>query len=159
ILDGFDCPCERLPIEEIKPVAGRITQSSTPAGYLLSHEPNDSFVAVNRLVNSNEDVYWVKSAFTANGKKWAPGTHFIAAKAGTLAKLQKLAADVGLSFEAVTARPAGEALMLRALRIGLVDRYGGSMPSGWLRFELERFEFPFSVVYPPELDRGNLSQK
>ncbi|MEQ2007945.1 MAG: M14 metallopeptidase family protein [Limisphaerales bacterium] len=48
---------------------------------------------------------------------------------------------------------------LRMPRIGLWDRYGGSMPSGWTRWVLERFEFPFQVVFPPELDRGNLREK
>ena len=49
--------------------------------------------------------------------------------------------------------------MLRALRIGLVDRYGGSAPSGWIRYELEKFEFPFTQVFPPTLDQGDLAQK
>ena len=76
---------------------------------------------MNRLLNSGEDVYWVKTAFTAAGKKWPAGTHFIPSKPSTLPKLQKLAADVGLNFEAVPVKPPGEALMLRPLRIGLVD--------------------------------------
>jgi hypothetical protein len=45
------------------------------------------------------------------------------------------------------------------MRIGLWDRYGGSMPSGWTRWLLEQYEFPFSVVYPQELDAGNLNAK
>src|SRR5262249_42458578 len=90
ILDGFACPCRTLPVEEIKPAAGKITGSMAPAGYLLSHELNDSFVAVNRLLNSGEEVYWIKDAFTANGKKWPAGTHFIPALASTLPKLQTL---------------------------------------------------------------------
>jgi len=56
-------------------------------------------------------------------------------------------------------KPSGEALMLHPLRIGLVDRYGGSMPSGWIRYELEKFEFAFTLVFPPALDQGSLSQK
>jgi hypothetical protein len=44
-------------------------------------------------------------------------------------------------------------------RVGLWDRYGGSMPSGWTRYLLERFEFPFEVVFVPTLDRGDLNQK
>jgi hypothetical protein len=40
--------------------------------------------------------------------------------------------------------------------VGLWDRYGGSIPSGWTRFILERFEFPFEVVYVKTLDEGNL---
>jgi hypothetical protein len=33
------------------------------------------------------------------------------------------------------------------------------MNSGWTRWLLEQFEFPFAVVYPPELDAGNLRAK
>ena len=32
------------------------------------------------------------------------------------------------------------------------------MPSGWTRWILEQHEFPFTVVYPPRLDAGNLRQ-
>jgi hypothetical protein len=44
-------------------------------------------------------------------------------------------------------------------RIGLWDQYGGSMPSGWTRWLLEQYEFPFEVVYPQTLDAGNLKAK
>jgi hypothetical protein len=33
------------------------------------------------------------------------------------------------------------------------------MPSGWVRWLLERFEFPFTVVYPQTLDGGDLASK
>jgi hypothetical protein len=46
-----------------------------------------------------------------------------------------------------------------ASRIGLWDQYGGSMPSGWTRWILEQFEFPFARVFAPELDAGNLNSK
>ena len=45
------------------------------------------------------------------------------------------------------------------MRIGLWDVYGGSMPSGWTRWLLEQFEFPFEVVFPKTLDAGNLASK
>jgi hypothetical protein len=48
---------------------------------------------------------------------------------------------------------------LHAPRIGLWDQYGGSMESGWTRWILEQFEFPFTRVYAPELDAGNLNAK
>jgi hypothetical protein len=37
--------------------------------------------------------------------------------------------------------------------------YGGGMPSGWTRLVFENFEFPFEVVYPPDLDKGGLRAK
>jgi hypothetical protein len=33
------------------------------------------------------------------------------------------------------------------------------MPSGWTRFVLEQFEFPFEVVYPKSLEAGNLASR
>ena len=77
----------------MKPAAGKVTSVSGIVGYLLDHQLNDSFVAVNRLLASNEEVYWVKNSFTANGKTWPAGTELIPAKSTTLPKLQKLASD------------------------------------------------------------------
>jgi hypothetical protein len=46
-----------------------------------------------------------------------------------------------------------------AARIGLWDQYGGSMTSGWTRWILEQFEFPFERVFAPQLDAGNLNAR
>ena len=48
---------------------------------------------------------------------------------------------------------------IRPPRIGLWDEYGGSIESGWTRWILEQFEFPFTRVYAPELDAGGLNAK
>ncbi|HUX34766.1 MAG TPA: peptidase, partial [Gemmatimonadaceae bacterium] len=59
----------------------------------------------------------------------------------------------------VPAGPGAGATALHPQRVALLDQYGGSMPSGWTRFELEQFEFPYDVVYPKDLDAGNLNAK
>ncbi|HVQ39365.1 MAG TPA: M14 metallopeptidase family protein, partial [Pyrinomonadaceae bacterium] len=156
-LDPVDGPFERIS-GFAKPPAGTVANSSA-AGFLLSHQVNDSFIAINRLLAGGEDVYWLKQPLSANGKSFGPGTIYIANQASTLPKLQKLAQEVGLNFEGLSAKPTGEALKLKPLRIGLWDRYGGSMPSGWVRFLLEKFEFPFTVVYPAGFDAGDLAAK
>ncbi len=33
------------------------------------------------------------------------------------------------------------------------------MPSGWTRWLLEQYEFPFEVVFPKAIDAGNLASK
>jgi hypothetical protein len=158
ILDAFDGPFEKIP--DLAPLPqGKVMQAPAGGGYLLSHEVNDSFVAVNRLLKANEDVFWLKSPVNANGKTYPVGTMFIAAKPTTLPILQKVAADKGLTFDAVAARPAGDAMKLKPVRIGLWDQYGGSMPSGWTRWLFEQYEFPFEVVFPGTLDAGNLNAK
>jgi hypothetical protein len=56
-------------------------------------------------------------------------------------------------------KPKGDALKLKPVKIALWDRFGGSMPSGWVRWLFEQFEFPFDVVYPKQFDAGNLRAK
>src|SRR5262249_54151901 len=153
-----DGPFEKL-TQEVRPQTGRMTSVFDPAGYLLSHEVNDSFIAVNRLLQGNEEVYWLKNSFSANGKTYPAGTLFIPAKSGTLSKLQKLSEEVGLSFDGVTMKPETEAFRLRPPRIALSDRVGGSVPSGWTRYVLEKFEFPFTVVLPDALEQAIGAQK
>jgi zinc carboxypeptidase len=157
-LDGFDGPFEKISGLASVP-RGIVRNSSGAAGFLLSHQVNDSFIAINRLLAGAEEVYWLKQSFNANGKTYGPGTIYISNKTTTLPKLEKLTEEIGLNFEGISATPAGEALKLRPLRIGLWDRYGGSMPSGWTRFLLEQFEFPFTVVYPATLDAADLASK
>src|SRR4030067_2625877 len=90
------------------------------------------------------------------GRTYPPGAIFVPAGAETLAKMKMAAESLGLSVAGVEAIPGGEALRLRPVRIGLWDQYGGSMASGWARWLLEQYEFPFEVVFPPRLDAGNL---
>ena len=85
---------------------------------------------------------------------------YISAKSSTLPVLTKAATDLGLTFTGVPAQPAADAMkLLRPVRVGLWDCYGGSTPSGWTRWLLEQYEFPFEVVYPQTLDAGNLFSK
>ncbi|HET7694670.1 MAG TPA: M14 metallopeptidase family protein [Vicinamibacterales bacterium] len=57
------------------------------------------------------------------------------------------------------ASKASASAAARGMRIALWDQYGGSMESGWTRWILEQFQFPFARVFAPELDAGNLNAK
>lgn len=151
VLDAFEGPFEKVSGIQ-KPSAGRVTSTPGAAGFLMSHAPNNAFIAINRLLAAGEDVAWL----TTGARR---GMFVVGVKPSTRAVLDRLAADLGLSFEGVAVRPEGDATALRTVRIGLADQYGGSMPSGWTRFILEQFEFPFEVVYPKVLDAGNLSSR
>jgi hypothetical protein len=158
VLDGFEGPFQRLS-SEIKVSPGKITNVSNPTGYLLSHQVNDSFTAVNRLLHDGEDVQWLKNSFTANGKNYPAGTQYVPSKSGTPAKLRKIADEIGLSFDAVAAKPDVAFMTLRAPRVALWDRPGGSVPSGWTRFVLEKFELPFTVVFDDAIQAGDFSRR
>jgi hypothetical protein len=143
ILDAFDGPFEKLP-DFVKPPAGRVPAAAAGGGYVLSHAINDSYSVVNRLLKSNEAVYSSRDGF------------FIPWSAPAAAIVSRAAEEKGLNFD--RAGPAA-GTRLGPARIGLWDRYGGSMPSGWTRWILEQYEFPFEVVYPKTLDAGNLNSR
>ncbi len=157
ILDGFDGPFERIEGLSVAPPAGRVADAR--AGWFLSHEVNDAFVAVNRLLAANQRVYWLTQPVTVDGTTHPAGTFYIPARGNVRRILEAAAREHGLVFEGAARAPSAEALQLRRPRIALVDRYGGSMPSGWTRWIFEQFEVPHTVVFPQELDAGNLHRR
>ena len=158
LLDGFSGPFETLP-GVTRPPAGRFEAGTNAAGYLLDHRVNDTFVAVNRLLKAGEKVFWLKDSLEAGGRSYGPGTVWVPASGGAAGVLTRASKDLGLSIDAVAAAPKGQAFGLRPVRIGLWDSYGGSMASGWIRWLLEQFEFPYELVFAPALDAGGLNDR
>ena len=158
IVDGFDGPFERIE-GFADPPDGRVANAEGAAGFLLGHEANDAFVATNRLLAEGAEVYWLSEPFAAAGRTWPAGTIYVPATRATGPRLQEIASELGLRFEGVGTPPGTRALRIRPVRVGLWDRYGGSMPSGWTRWLLERFEFPFEVVYPKTLNEEELGSE
>ena len=157
ILDPFGGPF--TPITGFaKPPTQRV--ASAVAGYAFSHSVNDAFTAVNRLLARGEDAYTLLSPLSINGRTYSAGTFYVPAKPTTLPVLKQLADEKGLAFDAFDTEVSSSSLRrVRPARIGLWDQYGGAITSGWARFILEQFEFPYEVVYPPTLDAGNLISK
>jgi hypothetical protein len=158
-LEPFTGPFARITTDLATPLPGTITGPVKPAGYLVSHEYNDAFTLTNRLLKAQQPVYWLTSKTTIGGKELGAGTLWLPYSAETQKILEVSAKQLGINAFAVAKKPAGEALQLHQERIALYDRYGGLMPSGWIRWLLEQFEFPFTVVYPQTLDAGDLRQK
>jgi hypothetical protein len=146
ILEPFKGPFERITEWNVKPPAGRI-EAGHAAAYELTRASNDAVIAVNRMLKAGESV-----RVTERERAFQFG-----ATPATFKRLQTLATELGISFR--RSSTVSSAVPLRAPRIGLWDQYGGSMPSGWTRWILEQFEFPFTRVFARELDAGNLNAK
>lgn len=164
ILDPFQGPFKAIATESdgalAKPLAGSITGDTHGKGFLVSHSYNDSFTLSNRLLKAGLPVAWVTAPMTAGGQSFAPGALWIPASAGSRKVLETAVHDLGINAVAVATAPAANELHpLHTQRIALYDQYGGLMPSGWLRWLFEQFEFPYTVVYPQTLDAGELRSK
>jgi hypothetical protein len=150
-------PFEKISTDLAAPPPGKITGPATTAGYVVSHEYNDAYTLTNRLLKANIPVYWMKQSMTIGDAKLAPGALWIPYSKPAQTLIETAAKQLGINAFALAAAPTGDALLLHPARIALVDQYGGSMPSGWNRWLFEQFEFPFTVVYPQQLDAGNLN--
>jgi hypothetical protein len=155
ILDGFDGPFEMIDgLAEIP--SGQVMASASAAGYVFDHRNNNSFLVLNRLLAQGSDVYWLLEA--PGGTDLTDGAFYVPGNQVADDVLQTLAAETGVSFQAISV-PMGGTLKMRRPRVGLWDQYGGSMASGWTRMIMEDFGFDFEVVYPPELAAGNLRDR
>ncbi len=143
VMDNVSGPLEKIaPNTRVKPMAGTVASGST---WALSGATNDAFIAVNRLLKAGATV-----------SRKTDGTWIIANNGTSKPIVEKAARDLGLSF---TAGTTSGAQPVKSMRVGLWDRFGGSMPSGWTRWLLEQYEFDYSIVYPQEIDAGNLNAK
>ncbi len=159
ILDGFNGPFTKINGLLKPPPSSVMSSSANPAGYLVSHRLNDSFVVVNRLLKAKCDVYWLNGDATANNQDLGSGAIWAPASATALPILERGAKELGVTAYAQAKAPDTPKLKLKPIRIGLYDQYGGLMPSGWDRWLFEQYEFPFEIVRPQTLDAGDLKSR
>jgi len=159
ILDAFTGPFETIGPWDVPMPRGVVATSTTGVGYVTSNRVNNSFIAINRLLKSNEEVFRLSAPLTVNGVSFPAGAVYVRSKAATATALASMANQLGVSFTPTPAAPPSDAIKLRTPRIGLWDMYGGSIPAGWTRWILEQFEFPFDRVFAQAIDAGNLNAK
>ncbi|MEO9004869.1 MAG: M14 metallopeptidase family protein [Ginsengibacter sp.] len=151
ILHGFDGPFTTIPYGEIQSPPLQIVKSSD-SGFILSPSRNNTFLAINELLSKSIDVYRVpeKKGVIEAGSIYIPSNG--------AAILKKAGMEWGVQVTPVNRIPVLKKKLTPA-RVALFDQYGGSIPSGWVRWLMEQFHFPFKVIYPQEIDNGNLNVK
>ncbi len=150
ILDPFEGPFETLAYGELEPMPA-VTLPSGGGGYLISAAENDAFPVVNQLLKSGVAVSRVSAETSGN----PAGSFFIPSSAKS--KLQEILKTTPVPIKPASSKPSGTPV--KKQRIALFDSYGGSMPSGWVRWILEQNSYDFDVVFAKEIDGGNLNEK
>jgi hypothetical protein len=154
VLNNFGGPFVRIPYGQIQTPPKQAVPSSGK-GYLLSSQVNNSFIVANDLLKAGVDIYRVPKGA---GGLAETGTFYIPAGATAKSVLDKADAGLGVKIIGTDAMPA-DARKISSVRIGLWDQYGGSIPSGWLRLLMEQHHFSYHVIYPQDIDTGDLKSK
>jgi hypothetical protein len=153
ILEPLEVPADPVTEWNLPVPPGQVSAPRwAPEGYLLSPRQNDAFAAVNRLLQLGATVGRV-----TRGDEDAEAGAFYVTGPG-LDSISAIAERLGVDFRAIHDKPTS-LRPVRPLRIALWDRYGGSMPSGWVRYLLDQWGYRYEVVYPQQLDAGNLNAK
>ena len=158
VLEPFTGPFVPISDWNVPPPRGVVTAANGARGFVMSAAANDAFTAVNRLLQSGATVYRLPDSAMIGGRHVGAGAFYVQAKGNITGLLDSLT-SLGISFRGTGGAAPADARAIRSVRVGLWDTYGGSMPSGWTRWILEQFEFPFTRVFAPELDSGELNAK
>ncbi|MCH7410160.1 M14 family metallopeptidase [Belliella sp. DSM 111904] len=151
ILEGFDGPFETLAYGVLEKLP-ESTIKASKSGYLISSVHNDAFSIVNELLKKG-----VKVARLTEASAGMPAGSFYIPSDGQNV-LSSFGQQYGLPIVAVSSVPQSLAY-IKPSKIALYDNYGGSMPSGWVRWILEQYNFDFQLIFAKEIDQGNLNSK
>ncbi|WP_168694313.1 M14 family zinc carboxypeptidase [Sphingomonas flavalba] len=156
ILDGFDGPFDAH--DEVLAVPPGTIIGTGDAGFLVDHRANNSFILASRLLKAGARIAWARGSSATESQALAPGALWVPNTGQNRATVEKAVAELGLNAYRVATAPT-DLLPLKMPRIALYDTYGGLMPAGWNRWLLDKFEIPYTTVYAPEINRGDLSAK
>ena len=156
ILEPFDGPFERIPYGETQTVKGTINIIGSVKGYLIDAKANKSFTIANDLLREGIEVY--RTTDSIKDVDASLGSFYVPSSSKTKSIIEKVITENGVAVNTVSKKPTSLQKINNA-RIALWDNYGGSIPSGWVRFIMEQYHFPIDVIYAKDIDTGNLRLK
>ena len=147
-------PVQRIPAW---PVPQKLTEE---ARYLiLAAGSNDTYRAVNRLLDKGLEVFRNKESIMAADTLIPTGQFVIAAPQRHIKTVQKAISGLAVPVTGIQQVQPFDALSLRKPRIGVYQGHVPNMDEGWTRYVLEDFGFEYETVTDADIRRGNLSRR
>ena len=126
--------------------------------YVLSHDANRSFTALNRLHAMGAAVSWIREAIDlGDGRRYNPGAMVITDVDQT--SLTTLAHDLRLEFTKTELPDGLSMLPIAPPRLAVYEPWGGNMDAGWTRFVLDQHEFSYTHLRSGDVRAPNLYQR
>jgi hypothetical protein len=127
--------------------------ASAPQGYVLSARLNDTYRAVNLLLEKGASVRRVRG-----GDGFTPGDFIVSGVSPAIAA--DVARATGVDFGAPVRAVPSDAYEVRRPRVAMYQRYGGgNMDEGWTRLLFEQFDLPYTSIMDAELRKGGLESR
>jgi hypothetical protein len=132
------------------------TVARGPAGYVLDGRLNDSFRAVNLLLDGKIAV---RRAHENSPDGTVRNGDFLVAASAPESAVTDVAKRTGVNLTPLNA-DVKDVSEVRRARLGMYQRYsGGNMDEGWTRFVLEQWGFPYTSLFDKDIKAGALETK
>ncbi len=140
-----------------EPQPGEIAGESD-YGFVLSHKPNFSARAMNRLLDEGHTIYWTRDTLSQGGSLYEPGSIIVENGRQTSQAVTSIAQEMGLDFQGLSDEPEVTLYEVQKPRIGLYKSWDASMDEGWTRWMLKEYEFDVDTLHNRNIRRDDLSQ-
>lgn len=151
---GADFTSKLRVLEKIAPPAGGVEGSG--ATFVLDHQSNAAFKAVNSLLKSGGAVATASKEITVNNTRFAPGAFVVSNVSRE--RMQSLANELALKVQA-TARVAETTTAIKAPRIGVYIPWVSSMDAGWTQWLLDQHNFAHAELHNADVQAGHLNER
>lgn len=126
---------------------GTYDAGGSPVAWEISHDTNNSCIAINRLLKAGATVVLQND-----------GAIVARSRDDLAPRMQEWARTLGISVKGRTTVPA-VARRLKSPRTGLYQPWVANMDEGWTRWLLEQNEFPYTTVRNADLKGGKLRDR
>jgi len=154
VTDDIPATFTKLKIGEVQPLKGKLDIGKEKGGYLINGANNHSFSLVNSLLKKDIKVFRTSEEVASFSK----GSFYVPISTASTAIIKEMASISGADVKSIDKKPIS-LTAIQPARIALWDTYGGSMPSGWMRWIFEQFNFNYNVIYAQDIDKGDLKSK
>jgi hypothetical protein len=147
------------PVERALPVAGREASGRSDCYVIPAPSSCTSLAARFALSAAEVDVFAADSSFQAGGREYPHGSWIVPAgdnRGGERDALQRVSTEFGLDVDGLRSTPEVPRHALDIPRIGVFHTWLYTQDSGWVRYTLDRWSIPYTLINKDDVRDGNL---
>lgn len=144
--------------ETVRIQEGKVAGNSGHA-YILRHEENASFTAMNRILKNGGHIRWSEKSFSAQNKNYPAGTILVDSNSISRSLVEKIAKDLDLVISGFSGGSGTQFMHIKPVRLAMYQSWIPSAEEGWTRMILDKYEFPYTSIHDADIRAGNLETK
>ncbi len=145
-------------VDTIEPFRGTVRGSGN-GGYLVSASSNYTAMLLNRLLESDHQVYRLAEEVEHAGHGFIPGSLIVERKGDETDRLiRSFSRDYGIDAAQYRNRPSSEAYRVHQPKVGMYQSWTAHIDEGWTRWIFDQYGFDYETLHDADIRDGDLSR-